>query len=153
MGLVAGAWIWLLFGLGGVAGTLAGGRLADRIGGRRALALWLGVQLAALALCLVPAAAALMAGAWLGGFAGMGITAVALTAARERAGAAAGVVWVRATASYAVAQAAVGFVLAALFAATGESHAAVFGACTALSAVGLGVAGMDLHSARLCKPS
>ena len=36
--------------------------------------------------------------------------------------------WVRCTAAFAVVQAAVGFALAALFARTGESHAAVFGA-------------------------
>jgi len=145
MGLAAGAWIWLLFGFGGVAGTLAGGRMADRIGGGPAFLLWLLVQVAAVALCLVPAVPALTAGAWLGGFAGMGVTAVALAAARERAGAAAGLVFARMTASFAVAQAGVGFALAALFAATGESHAAVFGACLGLSAAAAGVAALDVR--------
>jgi predicted MFS family arabinose efflux permease len=145
LGVAAGAWIWLLFGLGGVAGTLLGGRMSDRIGGRRAFVLWLLVQVAAVALCLAPGLPALMAGAWLGGFAGMGVTAVALAAARERAGAAAGLAFARMTASYAVSQAAVGFALAALFAATGESHAAVFGACLGLSAAAAGVAALDVR--------
>jgi predicted MFS family arabinose efflux permease len=145
LGVAAGAWLWLLFGLGGVAGTLAGGRMADRIGGQRAFVLWLLVQVAAVGLCLMPAVPALTAGAWLGGFAGMGVTAVALAAARERAGAAAGLVFARMTASFAVAQAGVGFALAALFAATGESHAAVFGACLGLSVVAAGVAGLDVR--------
>jgi hypothetical protein len=50
---------------------------------------------------------------------------VALARARELAGSAAGVVWVRATALYALTQAAAGFVLTPLFAYTG-SHASVF---------------------------
>jgi predicted MFS family arabinose efflux permease len=140
MGFAAGAWIWLLFGLGGVAGGLTGGRMADRIGGRQAFLLWLIVQVAAVALCLVPGALALWAGALLCGFAAVGVTAVALAVARERAGTAAGVVFARLTASFAVAQAVVGFALAALFAATGESHTAVFGACAALSAAAVAVA-------------
>jgi predicted MFS family arabinose efflux permease len=148
MGFAAGAWIWLLFGLGGVAGGLTGGRMADRIGGRRAFLLWLVVQVAAVALCLVPAAAALWAGALLCGFAAVGVTAVALAVARERAGAAAGVAFARLTAAFAVAQAAVGFALAALFAATGESHAAVFGACAALSAAAVVVAATEADDGR-----
>lgn len=135
LGLGAGSALWLLFGLGAVAGTLAGGRAADRLGGRAALRLWLALQTAALALCLVPGGVPLLTtGAALAGFAGIGVTAVALAVARERAGAEAGRVWVRATASYAVAQAVVAFALAALFAATGEAHAAVFAAGLVLSA-------------------
>jgi predicted MFS family arabinose efflux permease len=147
MGFAAGAWTWLLFGLGGVAGGLTGGRMADRIGGGRAFLLWLMVQVAAVALCLVPAALALRVGALLCGFAAVGVTAVALAVARERAGAAAGLVFARMTASFAVAQAVVGFALAALFAATGESHAAVFGACVGLSAAAVAVAAGDRGAA------
>lgn len=124
----AGSAVWVGFGLGALAGTLAGGRLAGRIGGRRALMIWMGVQVAALAAALVPAWPALVLAGPLGGFAGVGATAVTLVAAREVAGAQAGVLWVRATAAYAVAQVGIAFALAALFAATGESHAAVFGA-------------------------
>ncbi|MDP3414487.1 YbfB/YjiJ family MFS transporter [Falsiroseomonas sp.] len=133
----AASLVWVLFGLGAVAGTLLGGRVAGRIGGRRALPIWLGVQVLALALALVPWWPALLLAAPLGGFAGIGATAVTLAAAREVAGVQAGVIWIRATACYAVAQAAVAFALAALFAATGDSHAAVFGVGLLLSAAAL----------------
>jgi hypothetical protein len=98
------------------------------------------VQVVALGLALVPAWPALLPAGVLGGFAGVGATAVTLAAARELAGPQAGVVWVRSTASYAVAQAVFGFALAALFAATGDSHAAVFGVGLALSLGALCVA-------------
>ncbi len=133
----AGAAVWMGFGAGAIAGTLFGGRLAGRLGGRRVMPAWMGVQVAALALALVPWWPALALAGPLGGFAGIGATAVTLAAAREVAGTQAAVVWVRATAAYAVAQAGVGLALAALFAATGESHAAVFGAGLALSAAAL----------------
>ncbi|WP_439598126.1 YbfB/YjiJ family MFS transporter [Falsiroseomonas sp.] len=134
----AASLVWVLFGLGAVAGTLLGGRVAGRIGGRRALPIWLGVQVGALAAALLPWWPALLLAAPLGGFAGVGATAVTLAAAREVAGAQAGVVWIRATAGYALAQAGIAFVLAALFAATGDSHAAVFGAGLVLSLAALG---------------
>jgi hypothetical protein len=50
------------------------------------------------------------------------------------------VIWVRATAAYAVAQVGFAFALAALFGATGDSHAAVFGVGLALSLAALAVA-------------
>ena len=49
-------------------------------------------------------------------------------------------IWVRATAAYAVAQVGFSFALAALFGATGDSHAAVFGVGLALSVAALAVA-------------
>jgi hypothetical protein len=55
----------------------------------------------------------------------------------------AGVIWVRVTAGFAVAQALSGFAPAALFHATGESHAAVFAAGLLLSLAGLVVAWAD----------
>ena len=143
LGVAAGAAMWLLFGLGGIAGTLTGGLAVDRLGGRRGMVLWLAAQLAALVLTTIPHVAALVIGAPLAGFAALGVTAVALGAARERAGARAAVVWVRVTAGFAVAQAITGFALAALFAATGESHIAVFGAGVALSAAALTLALAD----------
>jgi predicted MFS family arabinose efflux permease len=127
------ALVWMGFGAGAIAGTMLGGRVAGRIGGRRALPWWMAVQVAALAAAAIPWWPALLLAGPLGGFAGIGATAVTLAAAREVAGARAGVVWVRATAIYAVVQAGVGFALAALFAATSESHAAVFGAGLLLS--------------------
>ena len=136
----AGSVIWIGFGIGALAGTLLGGRVAERIGGRRALLAWMGVQVAALAAALVPAWPAVVLAGLLGGFAGVGATAVTLVAAREIAGAQAGVIWVRATAAYAVTQVVLAFLLAALFGATGDSHAAVFGVGLALSLGALTVA-------------
>jgi predicted MFS family arabinose efflux permease len=136
----AGSAVWIGFGLGALLGTLLGGRLAQRAGGRRALLVWMGAQVAALAAALVPAWPALVLAGPLSGFAGVGATAVTLVAAREVAGAQAGVIWVRATAAYAVAQVGFAFALAALFGATGDSHAAVFGVGLALSLAALGVA-------------
>jgi MFS family permease len=125
--------IWLGFGAGAVAGTLLGGRLAGRLGGRRVLPAWMAAQVAALGLALLPHPAALALAGPLGGFAGIGATAVTLAATREIAGPRAATIWVRATALYAVTQAAMGFALAALFGATGDSHAAVFGVGLAAS--------------------
>jgi len=139
----AGALAWIGFGAGAMAGTLLGGRVAGRIGGRAALPWWMLAQVVALALALVPWWPALLLAGALGGFAGIGATAVTLAAAREIAGQEAGVVWVRATAGYAVTQAGFGFALAALFAATDDSHAAVFGVGLALSLGALAVAWLD----------
>ena len=143
LGIEAGAWTWLLFGIGGLVGTLAGGAAADRFGGRRAMLAWLGLQVLALGLLLVSALPALILGAALAGFVGVGVTSVVLAVARERAGADAAVIWVRVTAGFGVAQTITGFALAALFAASGESHSAVFGACLALSAAALAVGVVD----------
>lgn len=141
----AAAAVWMGFGAGALAGTLAGGRVAGLIGGRRALPAWMAVQVAALALCLLPWWPALVLAGPLGGFAGVGATAVTLAAAREIAGTQAGVIWVRATALYGVAQAGLGFALAALFAATGDNHAAVFAVGLAMSLGALAVAWTGRH--------
>jgi predicted MFS family arabinose efflux permease len=136
----AGAAVWIGFGLGALLGTMLGGRVAGRIGGRRALLAWMVVQVSALGATLVPAWPALILAGPLSGFAGVGATAVTLVAAREVAGARAGVIWVRATAAYGVAQVSFAFGLAALFGATGDSHAAVFGVGLALSLTACAVA-------------
>ncbi len=127
---------WVLFGVGGLAGPLLGGRAADRWGARPVVRAWLLFQVGALALVFVPHPAALMSAALLGGFASIGLTAVTLARARELAGAGAGAVWARTTAAFAVAQAVTGFALAALFARTG-SHDALFATGLALSAAAL----------------
>lgn len=137
LGLGIGGAIWLVFGLGGIAGTLLGGRLADRLGGARAFRLWLVVQVVAMALTLPASAGLLLLAAALSGFAAMGLTAVTLALVREVAGPRAGALWSGTTAAYAVAQAVTAFALAGLFAATAESHAAVFGAGLALSVLAL----------------
>ena len=116
-------------------------------GASKPCALWLGVQVAALALSLPPFAVLVPAASLSAGFAAIGVTAVTLTVTREMAPERPAALWVRCTASFAVAQAAVGFALAALFAATGESHAAVFGAGLAFSAAALATA-FALRSAR-----
>lgn len=140
LGVAWGALAWLLFGLGGVAGGVLSGRVVDRIGGVPTLRVWLGVQAAALALSLPPVAALLPPVALLAGFAAVGVSAVTLTVTRETAPQRPGLLWVRCTAGFAVAQAAVGFALAALFAATGESHAAVFCAGLVFSTAALAAA-------------
>jgi predicted MFS family arabinose efflux permease len=143
LGVELGAGMWLLFGLGCIAGALVGGRAVDLWGGRRAILLWMVIQSIALALALPQALWVLVPLGLVSGFAALGITTVALAAARERAGALAGVIWVRVTAGFAVAQAVAGFALAALFRATDESHAAVFAAGLVLSLAGLVVAWAD----------
>lgn len=148
LGSGAAAAVWIGFGLGGIAGTLIGGRVAGALGGRRALPIWMAVQVLALAAALVPWWPALLLAGPLGGFAGIGATGVTLAATRERAGHLAAVVWVRATSVYAVAQAAVAFALAALFAATGDSHAAVFAAGLVFSAMALAAALADVPRRR-----
>lgn len=138
LGVAWGALAWLLFGLGGMAGGVLSGRLVDRLGGVETLRLWLGVQAAALALALPPAAALVPPAALAAGFAAIGVTAVNLTVTREMVPERPAALWVRCSAAFAVSQAVVGFALAALFAATAESHAAVFGAGLAFSVAALG---------------
>ncbi|MGY4803983.1 YbfB/YjiJ family MFS transporter, partial [Teichococcus aerofrigidensis] len=58
LGAAAVALLWALFGLGAMAGTLLGGRIAGRVGGMRTLALWMGVQALALGAALLPGGAA-----------------------------------------------------------------------------------------------
>lgn len=143
LGVQAGGLMWVVFGAGAAIGSLSGGALADRIGGRRALPLTIGVQVVALGTALLPGVGWLVVSGLLSGLATVSITAVALAAARERAGMQAGRLWVRTTASFAVAQAGMGFAMAALFGATGESHAAIFGLGLALSVASLAVAAAD----------
>ncbi|MCS6892083.1 MAG: YbfB/YjiJ family MFS transporter [Rhodovarius sp.] len=139
--LAAGALSWAVFGLGGLAGTLLGGPAADRLGGRRAARLWLAAQVLGLACLLAPGGVLLWPGAFLSGFAGIGVTAVLLALLRAGYGQRAGPLWARATAAYGVAQAAAGFALAGLFAAAGEAHAAVFLPALIASLLALAAAG------------
>jgi predicted MFS family arabinose efflux permease len=136
------ALMWLLFGIGAIFGTLAGGRVADLWGAAWSLKIWLLLQVTAVTLALRSSVTSLVVSALLGGFAGLGITAVVLARARELAGPAAGILWVRATALYAMAQAATGFALVPLFAYT-HSYTIVFGTCIALSMAALLVSAVD----------
>ncbi len=142
LGVTAGAMAWLLFGLGGIAGGVLSGRVVDRIGGRPALLLWLGVQVVALALALVPSGTAVLASAVVAGFAAVGVTTVTLSVCREIAPAQSAALWVRATAVFGIVQTSVAFAAAPLFAATGESHGAVFavGLVSSAAAVAAAVA-------------
>ena len=110
----------------------------DRLGGLATLRLWLLVQAVALALCLPPLAVLVLPAAAAAGFAAVGVTAVTLSVTRELAGAQATGLWIRCNLSFAVVQTAVGFGLAWVFAATGESHAAVFGAGLGFSIAAFG---------------
>src|SRR4029453_6079111 len=85
------ALMWLLFGIGAICGTLAGGRVADLWGAAWSLKIWLALQVTAVALVVHSSLAGLVVSALLGGFAGLGITAVVLARARELAGPAAGI--------------------------------------------------------------
>ena len=142
LGVTAGAMAWLLFGLGGIAGGVLSGRVVDRIGGRPAMLLWVGVQTMALALALVPGGTAVLASAVAAGFAAVGVTTVMLSVCREIAPAQSAALWVRATAVFGIVQTSVAFAAAPLFAATGESHDAVFavGLASSIAAVGAAVA-------------
>ena len=136
----SGALVWVLFGLGAIAGTLLGGRAADRFGAARALQAWLAVQSLGVALALAPGWLLLGPAAFVGAFGGVGITASALARTRELAGpAGAGSIWVTGTAVYGITQAGVGFALTALFARAG-SHEPLFVAGLVLSLAGLAVA-------------
>lgn len=129
--------IWLLFGLGGLAGTLSSGTLADRLGPSRAYRLWLLIQVVALALCLPPSPWLLVPAALACGYAALGITAVVLAVARERAGAAAGAIWARTTVAFGICQTATAFALAPVFKASGERHLVLFGIGLAVSLAAL----------------
>ncbi|NNM74901.1 YbfB/YjiJ family MFS transporter [Enterovirga aerilata] len=131
-----GAALWLVFGAGGLAGTLLAGSLLGRLGALPAFRLWLALQVAALAAALSSSATLLSLSAFAGGFSTLGLTTIALARARELAGPGAGAVWVKATAAFAVAQAGAGFALAAIFARTG-SHQSVFLAGLVLSGAAL----------------
>jgi predicted MFS family arabinose efflux permease len=140
LGVGIGAATWLAFGLAGIAGGVLSGRVADRLGALPTLVLWLLVQVAALALALPPSAGLVLPTAGFAGFAAIGVTTVTLAVTRVLAGPQATGLWVRCTAAFAVVQTVVGFALAAIFAATGESHAAVFASGLVFSLAALGTA-------------
>ena len=144
LGVEFGAAVWLLFGIGGVLGSVLSGRAVDRIGGLPALLLWLAAQALALALALPTPPWLMGPAAIVSGFAAVGVTAVMLSVTRAiaPAPAAASRLWVRCTAACAVVQTVVGFALAGVFAWTGESHAAVFGTGLAFSLAALGCAAL-----------
>jgi predicted MFS family arabinose efflux permease len=136
-GTSMGALGWLLYGFGITIGPALCGWLADRIGGQRAFAITLLVQ-------LVPASLPLFLDSWVwlaiaavsGGITAAGLTGLTLIRAREIADDQAAGIWRLGTVAWAAAQMASGFVMAWAYAATG-SHASVF-------AIGLGGAVLAL---------
>src|SRR5262249_2293577 len=112
-GLAAGAWDWVLYGIGAVVGPLLAGRLADAIGFGPALRLGYLIQAAAVALLAVAPAPGWLALASLvlGAFT-PGIVPLVLGRARELAAAAGQdgrAAWSIATIAFAVGQAAAAY--------------------------------------------
>ena len=146
-GMAAGAAAWIAFGLGAVAGPLAAGWLADRIGFATAMRATLAVQAVAIGLpWLTQLPAALLASCAIAGAAVPGIVALTLgrvqqiAAAEPRAQRAA---WSFVTAAFAVGQAAAAYAFS--FALDrGLEYAATFAGAAAILAIALAV---DLTSA------
>lgn len=129
-GVDAGAQYWLLYGLGAVAGPLACGSLADRIGFRAALRLAYLLQLAAVTLPLADAGAAGLAvsSVLMGAFT-PGIVSLVLGRVNEVLAADANAIrqaWSRATISFALMQAVAAYGLSYLFNASGGSYRVLF---------------------------
>jgi len=129
---------WGLFGLGAIAGTMAGGRALDRLGGKNATRLWLMIQVMGLTLLLIPFAWANVLGGFVGGFAGVGLTAVILGYSRELSTQNASGSWRLATTGSAIFQALGSIGLAAFFHYT-QSHSGVVVIGWVLSALALAV--------------
>lgn len=126
-GVAAGAWAWVAFGLGALAGPLAAGRLADHLGFAPAIRIALALELAAVGLPLLShALPALMTSAAIAGAFTPGIVPLVLgrvqelVPVEERTRA-----WGWATISFATAQAVAAYGLSAVFAVTG-SHLPLF---------------------------
>jgi predicted MFS family arabinose efflux permease len=140
-GAAAGAHVWVLYGLGAIAGPPLYGWLGDWLGARRALRGVLGIQALAMAALAFTEGNGLLAVATLvvGTFP-PGIVPLALArvhdllphdaAAQNRA-------WSRATVSFATFQALAGYGYSAAFAATGGQHRVLFGIGAAALAVAL----------------
>ena len=136
----AGAYYWILYGVGAMMGPPLYGWLGDRLGPRSALRLVLAMQaLAMAALTLAHGGALLAAAAFMVGTFPPGIVPLALARihdliphdplAQNRA-------WSRATVSFATFQAVAGYAYSAVFSATGGQHRMLF----AVGAVALVVA-------------
>lgn len=136
----AGAYYWILYGVGAMMGPPLYGWLGDRLGPRSALRLVLAMQAVAMAaLTLAHGGALLAAAAFMVGTFPPGIVPLALARihdliphdplAQNRA-------WSRATVSFATFQAVAGYAYSAVFSATGGQHRVLF----AVGAVALVVA-------------
>ncbi|KIG07598.1 YbfB/YjiJ family MFS transporter [Caballeronia concitans] len=139
-GVDAGAYYWVLYGLGAIAGPLLSGHLADRAGFGRALRVALLLQLAAVVLPVLSSNAALLmiSSVVVGAFT-PGIVPLVLGRANELLAhhpAAQKRAWRTATTSFAVMQAASAYGLSFLFSKSGGDYRLLF----AIGAAALGVA-------------
>jgi predicted MFS family arabinose efflux permease len=130
LGLDAGAFYWVLFGLGAVVGPLLSGHLADRLGFRTALRLAFMIQAAAvIAPALDHSAPTLIASSLIMGASTPGIVPLALGRVHELAGHhpdAQKAAWRSATTAFACAQAFAGYAMSYLLARTGGDYATLF---------------------------
>jgi predicted MFS family arabinose efflux permease len=148
-GLETGAFYWVLFGLGAIAGPLVGGFTADRIGFRWALRVFFAFQaIAVLVPAFGPSEIALMLSSVVVGASTPAIVALVLGRVHEllpHAPAQQKAAWSKATTSFAVLQAAAAYGMSYLFARTGGHYAPLF--TTAAAALVLALA-IDLVAAR-----
>ena len=145
-GVAAGAWAWVLFGLGAAAGPVLAGTAADRIGFAVALRLLWALAAAGIGvLAFTSAPAAVAASALVVGTCGPASTALALGRIHEllpgRPAAQAGA-WGRATIAFALLQAIAAYALSFVFARTGD-YAVLFavGGAALLLALAIDLAG------------
>jgi len=151
-GLAAGAHMWVLFGVGAVAGPVVGGLVADRTGFRTALRLAFALQVAA---AWLPAFG--LAGAWLGvssvvmGAFTPGIVGLVLGRLHEVLAhypASHKLAWSRATTAFAVLQAAAAYGMSLLLVRSGGHHAPLFAVGGAAIALALAI---DLAAPRFLR--
>lgn len=135
-GAHTGAMVWVMYGVGAIAGPVTYGLVADKLGGRMGVRVMLGIQAIALALlCVCHGTVALMLLAIVFGSFPPGIVPLALARIHELIPDHKGqqVGWSRATVSFATCQAITGYAYSAVFNATGGKHIALFAiACAAL---------------------
>ena len=129
-GLDAGAFYWVMFGLGAVVGPLLAGRLADSVGFTAALRLAFLVEaLAAVTPALNHAPWALIASSAIMGASTPGVVALVLGRAHQlagRRGEAQGAAWRAATTSFALGQALAAYAMSYVLSHTGGDYALIF---------------------------